>query len=223
MQITSDQWNEIVAETLQRIDKWNAHAAENKVSDTFRCDLKSEGEYAVLITAHGSGCSTDRKAVAYKTAANELKPVKLDIKQGRILGYWIKPDPKAWASLPDKPVAEIVKRLKLTDFLMITGTSVARPPSGPPLYLVHGFHRQDHKRRVAMVVAEEEGGLDAHETAERIAGPDFCFHASQNIGVLVPTEWQGVLFEGDEELYAVVPELRPRDLRRHRTKSAARP
>jgi hypothetical protein len=106
--------------------------------------------------------------------------------------------------------------LKLTDFLMVLGvsTSVDRPPSGPPLYLVHGFHRQDHKRRVAMIVAKEEGVLSAHPIAERIAGPEFCFHASSNISVLVPPEWQGVLFEGDEELYARVPELRPRDLRR---------
>jgi hypothetical protein len=143
-----------------------------------------------------------------------MKPAKPVVKKSRVTGFQIKSDPKAWASFADKSADEIVKRLKLTGFVMILGASVVKPPSGPPLYLVHGFHRQDHKRRVAMIVAKEEGALSAHPIAERIAGPEFCFHASENISVPVPRECQGVLFEGDEQLYAQVPELRPRDLRR---------
>jgi hypothetical protein len=215
MQITEDKWTAIVAETQRKIDKWNAHAAERKTSDTFRCDLVPAGEYVLLMTTHdnGGGYYMDRHAVAYKPATQEMKPAKPVVKKGRVTGFQIKSDPKAWASFADKSADEIVKQLKLTGFVMVLGASVVRPPSGPPLYLVQGWHRQDHTRRVAMVVAIEEGRFDAHAIAEQIAGPEICFNCSSTIGVLVPPEHQGVLFEGDQ-LYDRVPELRPRDLRR---------
>jgi hypothetical protein len=214
MQITEDKWNAIVAETRQRIDKWNTHAAERKTSDTFRCDLVPAGEYVLLMTTHdnGGGYHIDRHAVAYMPATQEMKPAKPVGKKGRVTGFQTKSDPKAWASFAGKPADEIVNRLKLTSFIMVLSASVVRPPSGPPLYLVQGWHRQD-RRRVAMVVAEELHGFDAHGIAERIAGPDYCFNSSSNIGVLVPPEHQGVLFE-EEQLYDRVPELRPRDFRR---------
>jgi hypothetical protein len=43
-----------------------------------------------------------------------------------------------------------------------------------------------------------------------VAGPDFAFNSASNIGVDVLPEHRNVLFEGDEALYAAVPELRPR-------------
>jgi hypothetical protein len=216
MHVTEDKWNAIITEARRRIDNWSAWAAERKTSDSFRCELVPANDYVLLLTTHddGSGYQMERHAVAYKPATQEMKPAKPIVKKGRVTGFQTKSDPKAWASFAGKPADEIVKQLKLANFVMFLSASVVRPPSGPPLYLVQGFHRQDHKRSVAMIVAEEEGGPDAHAIAERIAGPEFCFHISSNIGVLVPPEYQGVLFEGDEQLYARVPELRPRDLRR---------
>jgi hypothetical protein len=217
MQITDDKWNAIITEVRQGIDRWNARAAEHKKGDTFRYELVPAGEYVLLLTTHRSG-STEWHSVAYKPVTQEMWAAKLIFKNGRVTGFRVKPDPKAWTSLATKPAAEIVKRLKLTDFLIIDNVHAVRPPSGPPLYLVRGFYRQDHQRHVAMVVAGEEGVMiDVHAIAERIAGPDFCFPTSGTIGVQVAPEYQGVLFDGDEQLYAKVPELRPHDLRRRGT------
>jgi hypothetical protein len=214
MQITEDKWNAIITEARKGIDQWNANAAKHEKSDTFRCDLVPAGEYVLLMTTHNDKYSAERKAVAYKPATHEMKPAKPVVKKGLVTGFQIKSDPKAWASFAGKPADEIMKQLKLTNFVMVLGTSAVRPLSGPPLYLIQGFHRQDRERRVAMIVAEEESEPDIHAIAERIAGPEFRFNMLSDIDVLVPPEHQGVLFEGDEELYARVPELRPRDLRR---------
>jgi hypothetical protein len=45
--------------------------------------------------------------------------------------------------------------------------------------------------------------------AERIAGSEYCFHASRNINRLIPDAAKNKLFFSDEELYAAVPEMRP--------------
>jgi hypothetical protein len=132
MQITEDKWNAIVTEAQRKIDNWNAHAAEHKKSDSFRCDLLPAGEYVVLRTAHYDGYSTDRKAVAYKPATQEMKPAKLVVKKGRVTGFQIKPDPKAWASFADKSADKIVNQLNLTGFMMVLGSSVTRVTSDPP-------------------------------------------------------------------------------------------
>jgi hypothetical protein len=207
MNITKDQWDGIVAETRHSIDRWNASAGSHDLKDTFQCTLMPAGDYSMLVTTHRSGYRTDRKAVAYRAAADELKPAKITVKKG-FASFKIQPAPKAWSALSGKSAAEIVKRLRLTDFLLVVSASLTAPPSGEPLRLVHGFHRKGHGRSVAMIVKEEDG-QSAHQIAERIAGNDFCFHASTNISVDVPPECRGVLFEGDE-LYARVPELRPR-------------
>jgi hypothetical protein len=76
-------------------------------------------------------------------------------------------------------------------------------------YLVHGFHRQDHKQSVCMVVDLEDalrGAVSPHSIAGQIAGPEFCFHVSMNVSVVVPDEHKNVLLT-EPELYARVPEL----------------
>jgi hypothetical protein len=108
MKITDDQWSAIIAATRQSIDKLKAIAADIKRYD-FRCEQGTAEEYAVLWTSDGFR----RHAVAYKTADNELRPATLVVKKGgRIAGINVKPDPKAWAKLPSKPVADIVAALK---------------------------------------------------------------------------------------------------------------
>ena len=83
-------------------------------------------------------------------------------------------------------------------------------------YHVMGFRRDDTKSRVSIIVDAEEYDrtVSPHEIAEKIAGPDYCFHASSNITHLVPDEATNRLFLSDEELYAVDPQSRPYDSRR---------
>ena len=81
-------------------------------------------------------------------------------------------------------------------------------------YHVNGFRRGDTKSRVSMIVDTEQYAGGAHEMAEKIAGPEYCFHACTNINHLVPDSAKNRLFMSDEELYAADPQLRPRYLRR---------
>jgi hypothetical protein len=211
MSITKNQWSEIIAETRRSI---NASAAKHNLKEKFQYSVGSAGDYSVLSTAHLDDWSHIRKAVAYQAATGELKAAKLLFNEGEITGVQVKPAPKAWRALAGKPAAEIVTQLRLTNFVLVTGAHAVAPPSGERLYLVQGFRRQADGR-VSMIV-KEESGHDAHQIAERIAGPDYLFNSSMNIGVDVPPELRGVLFQSDEELYAKVPALRPRTLSRKR-------
>jgi hypothetical protein len=56
-----------------------------------------------------------------------------------------------------------------------------------------------------------------HTIAEKIAGPEYCFHACSNIFQAVPDHVKNRLFVSAEELkelYTAVPELNPRWPRR---------
>lgn len=79
-------------------------------------------------------------------------------------------------------------------------------------YLVHGFSRGDHKVRVSMLVDFDEreyGKTSPHDIAEA-AAPQFCFHASMNVDVVVPDDCKLRLFTSEAELHDAVPALKPR-------------
>ena len=104
-------------------------------------------------------------------------------------------------------------------FIPISSSVVVR--SGPAdwrvSYHVCGFRRDDHKVRVNMIVDVDEaerGAVSPHAIAEKIAGPEYCFHACSNIDHSVPESAKNQLFMSDEELYAADPQLKPRYLRR---------
>jgi hypothetical protein len=99
--------------------------------------------------------------------------------------------------------------------LSVTAISQVKTAQGLVSYHVYGFRRDDTKSNVHIIVdAEEIEGERPHTIAERLAGPDYCFHASSNINVLVPDNAKNILFTSDEELYAVIPELNPHQRRR---------
>jgi hypothetical protein len=88
-------------------------------------------------------------------------------------------------------------------------------------YHVCGFRRDDTKTNVCMIVDSDYlmrgGDSPPHTIAEKIAGPEYCFHACCNIFQAVPDHVKNRLFvsaEGLEELYTAVPELNPRRPRR---------
>jgi hypothetical protein len=91
--------------------------------------------------------------------------------------------------------------------LCVTAIPQVKTAQGLVSYHVQGFRRDDHNSRVSMIVDSEEFSGDSHALAEKIAGPDYCFHMASNINLLVPDAAKNVLFTSDEELYAAVPEL----------------
>jgi hypothetical protein len=130
MIILDQFWRDICAEVDAGIERWNARAKEKGRPDKFRVEYHSPKMGAcLLVTIHDDGdgefYSIDRRAV-YRDENGYLRPVTL-IKKGRdVTGFKTKPAPKSWVklSLGDKPAAEIVKKLKLLDFMIILGARV---------------------------------------------------------------------------------------------------
>jgi hypothetical protein len=91
--------------------------------------------------------------------------------------------------------------------LGVTAIPQVKTAQGLVSYHVCGFRRGDHNSRVSVIVDAEELSGNAFAIAEKLAGPDYCFHASSNINELVPDGAKNKLFTSDEELYAVVPAL----------------
>jgi hypothetical protein len=127
MIITDEKWNDIIAETRSSIDKWNENARKHQRPDVFRVNVQDSNGFNVLLTEHltnGYGGS-ERKIVVREIATGEMRRAKISKHRGRVTGFRVwKSDPKVWRSLADKPGAEIAKRLKLTNFLMILGSQV---------------------------------------------------------------------------------------------------
>jgi hypothetical protein len=130
MIITDAKWNDIVAVTSAWIDKWKATAAKRQRKDDFTVKCDSGDKYTVLLTTHHDGYQRECHAVAREIATGELRAANLVTKRrkgiGRIpVGYSIsQSDPKGWNGLANKSAEEIVKKLRLTNFVMFLGASV---------------------------------------------------------------------------------------------------
>jgi hypothetical protein len=126
MKISDEKWNEIIAVTRWRVERWNARAAERNLPDRFSCDVVPTTHLAVLITTHQPEHGPiERKAVAREIISGEVRSTKL--RKGRVSGLTTRtPDPKAWGSLAVRSASEIVVKLKLGDFLHVLGSNVNR-------------------------------------------------------------------------------------------------
>jgi hypothetical protein len=75
-------------------------------------------------------------------------------------------------------------------------------------YRIDGFNRQNHAELVTILLDPTDPlRMDLYRRAEAIAGPEFCFHISQNLNSPIPDDCKGIVFRGDEELYARLPQL----------------
>jgi hypothetical protein len=72
---------------------------------------------------------------------------------------------------------------------------------------VHGFKRGDGEVRVSVIVDADALG-NPFPAAQAIAGPDYCFHATDTIHHPVPDAVKYRLLT-NAELYAAVPEMNP--------------
>jgi hypothetical protein len=125
MLIDDKKWNDIIAETKVRIDRWTARATERGLKDTFRFTIQKTDRYEVILTEHLDGCNLDAKGLARELATGEIRSTNVIRKKGRSTGFETKtPDPKGWKGLADKPADEIVTKLKLTDFFVIIGVII---------------------------------------------------------------------------------------------------
>src|SRR5215472_9660884 len=118
MKIDDATWDAIIAETKAAIERLNACARKAGTKGKFAVNAPTAGpgtKYAFLIT-ESRGCGTQRKAVARELATGELRQTKI-VKQGVNISS---NDPKAWAKLADKPIAELVRGLNLTNYWIIS-------------------------------------------------------------------------------------------------------
>jgi hypothetical protein len=137
MMISDERWNDIIAETRSRIDNWNARARERKLSDTFIIDVRDNGGYTCLLTRHSHNPENDMhwdaadyRLVVREIATGEVRSAKVRRRKGRVIGFEVrKPDPQAWQLLVDKSTTEIVKRFKLTNFILFIGSSMMKVQS----------------------------------------------------------------------------------------------
>jgi hypothetical protein len=125
MYVSNEKWAEIVAATQEKIANWNASAAKHALADTFECDEQQQSKHILLITKHktGSGYLTEHHALAWELETGEVRRTKLVLQKGRVVSFKTShPDPKSWQALANKTAAEMVKKLKLTDFLLLIGS-----------------------------------------------------------------------------------------------------
>jgi len=121
MVITDEKWNDIIAATKASIDRWRARAAEHGRPDRFYADVSNTDRFVALFTKHetGGGIRPEMKVVVREIATGEMRSAKVRRDEGRVIGFVVStPDPKAWKSLADKPADEIVRKIKLTGFVM---------------------------------------------------------------------------------------------------------
>ena len=113
-----------------------------------------------------------------------------------------------------KALKDCQRWLKNYRIITITVVPQVKTEQGLVSYRVDGFTRDDHKVRVIVIVdADPNSGImegRPHQIAEALAGPEYCFHSSQNINRLVPDAAKNRLFASEEELYAAAPELDPK-------------
>jgi hypothetical protein len=125
MIISEDKWNEIIKATEAKVDKWNASAKKSGVSDTFNIETEVTDRYCFIHTRHKTGGSSEHKVAARELATGQVWPAKIQRKKGRGIGVMVtKRDPKAWATLADKPADVIVGKLGLSNFIMVIGAHI---------------------------------------------------------------------------------------------------
>jgi hypothetical protein len=129
MKITDEKWNEIISETQAGIARWNARAFHHGIEDTFSCFVERGEKFVVLFTRHTPG---EQKAVARELATGELRKATLAKQDKRIRASIRTSDPKSWQKLADKPAAEIVRKLKLLNFVMFVSSRVTSVSTTPP-------------------------------------------------------------------------------------------
>jgi hypothetical protein len=127
MIITDEKWQEIIAATRASIDRWNASARKHNRPDQFHMEVHRSGEFEVVVTEHrdSRGVGVERKCAMRKTATGEMHPSRTkNVGKNGFQTVMKGGDPKSWARLADKPAAEIVKQLKITDFFMVLGSKL---------------------------------------------------------------------------------------------------
>jgi hypothetical protein len=172
MQVDESTWQAIVEETKRKLAEWKEEGHE------FVALTQANEKSQLLITEHrqqsyaGTGYYvTDRHAVGRELANGQLCKVTIS-KKGKNLVAKFKAGPKAWESLAGKSVEQIVKGLKLTNFLVVRVGAIIpnKREDGKTLCHVSGFLRSDHGKNYGMIVEEPDDFSSPHDIAERDAG-----------------------------------------------------
>ena len=143
----------------------------------------------VLMTGHynaGDSLPREMRTVVHSAKTGDVLRARARFRNGCVVGCQPKADPKAFKNLADKPAKEIVKKLQVIDFLLITGThsSVDAPRT---TYLVRGGRRSGTDRCSLLIDVDADVNEDTFTIAERVAGDDdVAFYVSENVSEAIP-------------------------------------
>jgi hypothetical protein len=103
---------------------------EMRVGTRVLISTEAAAGYSIIYAAHKNDKYTiELKCVAREDATGELYQTRTKIKRGILSLAVKKSDPKGWDKLANKPTAEIIKKLKLTDFLLCVGSTAVEASS----------------------------------------------------------------------------------------------
>jgi hypothetical protein len=125
MIISDEKWTEIINETKAGINMWSARAVEHGCDDSFSIEQHNTGVFSLIATMHRSKYDQlEVKALAWNGETGEVRAAKPMFKKGVVIGFKMKPVPKAWKSLTDKTAKEIVGKVGLLKFILILGSQM---------------------------------------------------------------------------------------------------
>jgi hypothetical protein len=127
MHVDNAKWTDMIAETKKGIERWNKSAATHQLPDKFRFSTENTGRHEIIVAAHNRGLGPeDVNAIAREITTGEVRSTKAVQRKGRVVGFSVKPDPKAWKTLANKSADIIIKKVKLLDFFVILGSKVTK-------------------------------------------------------------------------------------------------
>lgn len=129
MHITDTKWNEIITETQAGITRANDMARQYEIKTSYTCEIGSAGTTTFLLTSAWQHTDTQhfrigKHLVAWDNKSGELHNAKGDFKGGRLISFTTKPDQKSWANLAKKSAVDIVRALKLLDYIMVVSAEL---------------------------------------------------------------------------------------------------
>lgn len=122
MKVTLEYWDQLCAATKEAIAGLNVKAEEKEVTLRFTAEETEIEDGRLLVTRQiGSPFGDRKKVLVYVTEHGAMFPATLShTKKGQQRVRWKMHDPLAWVYLTGKPIEDVVRRLKLADYIVMS-------------------------------------------------------------------------------------------------------
>jgi hypothetical protein len=130
MQISDHLWQEIIVETKAQLADLEARCIAEGLKDSFAVRVEKfpspAGQQVEMLLTEQEPFMHGRPHVfiRYVTTGEMRAATRKKVGRDRYAISWKSTDPKGWAELVGKPASAWVKELKLTDFWVISATTV---------------------------------------------------------------------------------------------------